>query len=194
MSGMNRSVGLSAKERRFRARRQQIMDVAVDIAEREGWGAVTTRRLAQAIDYSQPVIYQHFANRDDLLHSIAIDGFAALNDQVEAVATLHTPGCLEDLCRTYLEFARGNPGRYEVMFSMPTSITFDSAETPLAPQRAFKTLRDFINQNTDQDPDADAEFFWAVCHGLASLAAAGRIPNDRLEPHIETLSRLLTAK
>lgn len=194
MSGLNLPTGPGAKERRFRARRQQIMDIAVDIAEREGWEAVTTRRLAQAIDYSQPVIYQHFANRDDLLRSIAIEGFAALSDQVEAVAKLHTPASLEDLCRTYLQFARDNPGRYEVMFSVPTSIPFDSPDTPAAPQQAFTTLRDLITQNTDPDPDATTEFFWAACHGLASLLAAGRIPKNRLETHIQTLGRLSTVK
>lgn len=183
---------LTAKERRYLARREQIMEVALNIAAREGWAAVTTRRLAQAIDYSQPVIYQHFTSRDDLLRSIAIDGFAALSDQVETLATTLGSVSLEDLCRSYLNFARDNPSRYEAMFSLPTSIPFDSPDTPDAPQRAFKFLRALICHHTRQDPDTAAEFFWATCHGMATLIAAGRIPNERLEPHIANVGHLFT--
>lgn len=181
---------LSAKERRYLARREQIMEVALQIAAGEGWGAVTTRRLAQAIDYSQPVIYQHFASRDDLLRTIAIDGFAALSDHVETLATTHLPVSLGELCRTYLDFARSNPSRYEAMFSLPTSITFDARDTPDAPQRAFNSLRTLIARHTGQDPDTAAEFFWATCHGLASLIAAGRIPDERLDAHVANVVHL----
>lgn len=191
---MNGEGGLRPKERRFLARRRQIIDVALDIAERDGWAAVTTRRLAQAIDYSQPVIYQHFASRDDLLRAIAIEGFAALADQIHAIATTPTPPSLENLCRTYLEFARDHPGRYETMFSTPISITFDAPDTPDAPQRAFYSLRSLIaQQHPGHDPDTAAELFWAACHGLATLIAAGRIPAQRLETHIASISRLFNS-
>ncbi len=182
---------ISAKQRRFIARRQQIIDVALDLAERDGWAAVTTRRLAQAIDYSQPVIYQHFASRDQLLRAIAIDGFASLADQLQAITTTPISPSLEHLCRTYLEFAQDHPARYEAMFSAPTSITFDAPDTPEAPQRAFSALRSLIaHQHPEEDPDTAAELFWAACHGLATLIAAGRIPNQRLETHIDSISHL----
>lgn len=63
--------------------------------------------------------------------------------------------------------------------------------------RARRLDTDCLQRSRQDKPHltgATAEFFWAACHGLASLLAAGRIPNDRLEPHIETLGRLLTAK
>lgn len=184
--------GPSAKERRYLARRGQIMEVALEIAAREGWGAVTTRRLAQAIDYSQPVIYQHFTSRDDLLRAIAVDGFAALSDQVEALGTTRGPVGLGDLCRSYLDFARDNPRRYEAMFTLPSSIAFDAPDTPDAPRRAFNSLRSRVAQHTGQDPDTAAEFFWATCHGLASLIIAGRIPDERREAHITNVGHLFT--
>src|SRR6478672_1548091 len=49
------------RERELAQRRQLIIESARELAEAEGWSAVTTRRLADKIEYSQPVLYQHFA-------------------------------------------------------------------------------------------------------------------------------------
>ena len=56
---------MSIRERREREqaeRRRLIVTAARELAEAEGWDAVTTRRLAAEIEYSQPVLYSHFAN------------------------------------------------------------------------------------------------------------------------------------
>ena len=48
---------MSEKARRQEQRRRAIIAAARDRAESEGWTAVTTRHLADAIGYSQPVLY-----------------------------------------------------------------------------------------------------------------------------------------
>lgn len=70
------SVAIEDRRRRdSEARHRLIVDTARGLAEREGWDAVTTRRLATEIEYSQPVIYKHFASMDDLAAAVALDGF-----------------------------------------------------------------------------------------------------------------------
>jgi hypothetical protein len=49
------------------ARHALIIQTARQIAETDGWDAVTTRRLAETIEYSQPVLYSHFANKDAIV-------------------------------------------------------------------------------------------------------------------------------
>lgn len=178
----------SPKDRRHTARRHQIMEAALAIAQQDDWQAVTTRRLAEAIDYSQPVLYQHFTNRDDLLRAIAEDGFITLANAIRPAADADS-GPLESACRAYLSFAESQPRLYEVMFSLPTTLQFDSPNTPAALRDTFDHLASLIAQEHDGDPEAAAEFFWAACHGLASLIAAGRIPRDRLAAHISRVVR-----
>ena len=48
------------------------------LAEREGWDAVTTRRLSTEIEYSQPVLYKHFASMEDIVEAVALEGFGEL--------------------------------------------------------------------------------------------------------------------
>lgn len=110
------------KQRRLLARRRQILDTALQLAEEEGWQAVTTRRLADAIDYSQPVIYQHFENRDELIHTLVIEGFIALTDRVHAVAQSATITLLEDLAKAYIDFGSTRRRLYEAMFTHPTEL------------------------------------------------------------------------
>jgi AcrR family transcriptional regulator len=49
-------------------RRDQVIRAARDLAEADGWPAVTMRRLAGELGVTQPVLYSAFAGRsDDLL-------------------------------------------------------------------------------------------------------------------------------
>src|SRR6516164_8047077 len=72
------------RERERAARRRLIITTARRLAEAEGWDAVTTRRLSAEIEYSQPVLYKHFAGMEQIAEAVAIDGFGELAE------TLHT--------------------------------------------------------------------------------------------------------
>jgi hypothetical protein len=70
------------QERRARERqqrRQVILDAARELAEAEGWESVTTRRLADRIEYSQPVLYSHFEGKDAIVSAVALEGFSELS-------------------------------------------------------------------------------------------------------------------
>ena len=60
-------------------RKDRIVTVAREIAEVDGWSAVTVRRLADAIGFSQPVLYGHFPDgRDGIVRAVALAGFARI--------------------------------------------------------------------------------------------------------------------
>src|SRR4029453_15407248 len=74
-------------DRRLRdraARRRLIVATARALAEREGWDAVTTRRLSTEIEYSQPVLYKHFASMEDIVEAVALEGFGELAEALSA--------------------------------------------------------------------------------------------------------------
>ena len=68
-------------ERKPRSRehtRIGIMLTAKDIARREGWQAVSIRKIADAIEYSAPIVYEYFDSKDVLLNEIRDEGFLFL--------------------------------------------------------------------------------------------------------------------
>src|ERR1700693_4881208 len=78
---------MAIEDRRAReraARRQLITATARKLAEEEGWDAVTTRRLSTEIEYSQPVLYKHFSGMEDIVASVAVQGFGELAGALSA--------------------------------------------------------------------------------------------------------------
>ncbi|MGO6901486.1 TetR/AcrR family transcriptional regulator, partial [Rhizobium ruizarguesonis] len=72
-------MGIAERKSRERAgREERIVAAARAVAESEGWDAVTIRRLAKEIEYSQPILYSHFASRDAIVAAVAVEGFKEL--------------------------------------------------------------------------------------------------------------------
>ena len=77
---------MSIAERRERQRAERyelILATARELAEAEGWDAVTTRRLAELIDYSQPVLYSHFKGKADIMAAVATSRIRGTCDAIE---------------------------------------------------------------------------------------------------------------
>src|SRR3954452_23501084 len=115
-------------ERRERERTQRerlIVTTARDLAEAEGWDAVTTRRLAEQIEYSQPVLYSHFKGKDAIMAAVAVEGFAELAAELRAART-GAPGpqaALAAAAGAYAHFAETRPVLYEAMFTNAVDLT-----------------------------------------------------------------------
>lgn len=54
-------------------RRQQLLDVAAKMFAESSYGGVTTASLAKAAGVTEPVLYQHFAGKDELYHAVLRD-------------------------------------------------------------------------------------------------------------------------
>jgi AcrR family transcriptional regulator len=172
---------MSIEDRRERdrvARRRLIVGTARKLAEAEGWDAVTTRRLSTEIEYSQPVLYKHFAGMEQIADAVALDGFAEL---AEAVRTARSDAddardALTRAAHAYVDFARDNPAVYDAMFTRVTALRFAAEDTPPQLEEAFTALHQAVAMvATEQDVDTLTEVFWAALHGLVTLGRTGRL-------------------
>jgi AcrR family transcriptional regulator len=145
-------------------------------AEREGWSAVTIRRLADEIEHSQPVLYSHFENRDAIVAAVAIVGFREITTALQEAAREagdHRQA-LENVASAYLAFALEHPALYEAMFTLPTGLRFAEVETRSELKAAFDSLAAVFTLFRT-DVTLATETFWASLHGLAELERSGRI-------------------
>ena len=184
---------MATEDRRAReraARRQLIVDTARQVAEAEGWDAVTTRRLSTEIEYSQPVLYKHFSGMDQVAAAVAVDGFAELARRLGTGRTdAETPGdALTRIARGYLDFARDNPAVYDAMFTGRTTLHFAQADTPPELVAAFGGLREAVSLIAGEaDADTLTEVFWAALHGLVSLSRGGRLRPEYERERVDAL-------
>src|SRR5215469_7672813 len=119
---------MSVSERRERdraSREQLIVTAARELAEAEGWDAVTTRRLAERVEYSQPVLYSHFADgKAGIVRAVALEGFSELAAELRRARTAapSADAAVRAVASAYLGFAESRPAVYDAMFVMPTDI------------------------------------------------------------------------
>jgi AcrR family transcriptional regulator len=148
------------------------------LAEAEGWDAVTTRRLSTEIEYSQPVLYKHFAGMEQIAEAVAIDGFGELADVCSAASSGAgtASDALTRVAHAYLDFARDNPAVYDAMFTRATTLHFAAKDTPPQLEAAFAGLRQAVGVVADEhDADTLTEVFWAALHGLVTLTRTRRL-------------------
>lgn len=193
MSSGARIGGMSAQERKERERahrHQLIVATARELAESQGWDAVTTRRLAERIEYSQPVLYSHFRGKREIVGAVALEGFAELTAAIRRAVT-GRPGGRAAVCAlatAYVEFAERNPALYDAMFLLDAGLPFADPATPASLREAFTTLVDTLGGVAgDTEPGLFVEVFWSALHGLATLTRSGRLPPDGASQRLEVL-------
>lgn len=172
------------------ARHRLILETARNLAEAEGWDAVTTRRLSTEIEYSQPVLYKHFASMEAIAEALAIDGFSELAGALRAARTSadSSESPLIPMAHAYLAFARDNPALYDAMFIRATGLRFAAEDTPAPLVEAFNELRTAIaTVSGERDVDTLTEVFWAALHGLIMLDRGGRVRPQHAGERIKLL-------
>uniref|UniRef100_UPI002741F807 TetR/AcrR family transcriptional regulator n=1 Tax=Actinoplanes sp. RD1 TaxID=3064538 RepID=UPI002741F807 len=173
------------KERERADRERLIVATARELAEQQGWDAVTTRRLADRIEYSQPVLYSHFRGKREIIGAVALQGAAELAAALRAATAAATGprARVLALARAYLGFAAANPAVYDAMFQLDGGLAFARDDTPEPLRDAFAALQETLRDPAGDgvDPGLFTELFWASLHGLATLARAGRLPERDTE-------------
>ncbi|GAB7184629.1 TetR/AcrR family transcriptional regulator [Kitasatospora sp. Ki12] len=179
------------KERERAVRERLIVATARELAERQGWEAVTTRRLAERIEYSQPVLYSHFRGKREIIGAVALEGAAEMAAALRAAArAADGPRArVAALARAYLDFAERNPAVYDAMFQLDGGLAFADEETPEPLKDAFAALLETLGEvaGAGVHPALFTELFWAGLHGLATLTRAGRLPPEDTERRVELL-------
>src|SRR5438270_2527286 len=170
--------------------RQSILSAAREIAAEEGWHAVTTRKLAERIEYSQPTIYEYFENKEAILLALLRYGYEQLVAvmQVAFTSTDDPETRLLAMGEAYWDFAFRSPELYQVMHGL-AGIPFGypvggNAEPPVEIRQSFGLAREAVQQWADakgvEIPHINdlVEARRSLIHGLITLAMAGRIAGE----------------
>jgi AcrR family transcriptional regulator len=105
------------KTRQKQALRERILDAARRIVVREGFAALSMRKIADAIEYSPATLYLHFASRDEIARALCAEGYAQLLSSFEPLAHIADPAeRLKALGRAYIAFGVEHPETYRLIF------------------------------------------------------------------------------
>ncbi|MFJ9853050.1 TetR/AcrR family transcriptional regulator [Streptomyces sp. NPDC101150] len=185
------------KERERAHRHRLIIATARELAESHGWDAVTTRRLAERIEYSQPVLYSHFRGKREIVGAVALEGFTELTTTIRRAVADGPAGraAVAALAGAYVDFAERNPALYDAMFLLDTGLPFADAATPAPLREAFEALLDTLGDVAgDAEPALFVEVFWSALHGLVALTRSGRLPPSEAPRRLDLLVERLAGR
>ena len=125
---------IERKKREKENIRTSILEAALTIAKSEGWKAVTIRKIAKAIEYTSPIVYEYFKNKDDLFWEIILLGFRKLLQQGEAKLELvqNPKEKLLALSLAHWDFAFENRELYSLMFNLERPYPNEEAQKGIA--------------------------------------------------------------
>ncbi len=172
----------SRRARERASTRERIIEAALHVLETEGVAALTIRRIATDIEYSAPVVYQHFANKDALVLELVAHGHRLMLTRFRQAA--EEPVIDRRMMRIaseYVRFAGEHPHLYEVM----NGTVVDADERRRAAEPAIAVLKELLatwsaaHDVVLAEPDEACEIIWGTLYGMASLGYLGTVGRER---------------
>jgi AcrR family transcriptional regulator len=172
---------MGVQERRQRERtqiREKILDAALEVFAKEGVEGVTMRALADAIEYSPPVIYAHFHDKEAIIRELCYRQLRELAREFSAFSDLDPIERIRRIGYSYADFAVEHPSHFRFMFLMFHPLPDDDEVGKDDPQRnAYAFLRHTVKDGLAAglfrpeytDAEEIAQLCWASAHGLVAL-------------------------
>ena len=149
------------------SRRNEIVNAASRILERDGSGGLTMRAIAADLGIRAPSLYKHIADKRELeiaLVAGAIEDQARIFEEIAKTSDDPVPG----IAAAYRAWALEHPHLYSLMNDRP--LPRDELPEGLE-ERAVRPLLKALEGDTDR-----ARAAWAFAHGMVTLELAGRFP------------------
>lgn len=192
---------MASKDRILRLKeetRHNILKAALKIGKKEGWQALSMRKIADEIEYTAPIIYEYFANKDALLSELTRKGFAILSKKMQEAKSRHRLPAkqLEAMWIAYWNFAFEQKEFYQLMYGVEMSccIYEQAAGDDIAkPADLIYPVMEEVMKNRKPTEDEIWKWyytFWSVVHGLISINIVQQCVSDDLNDQV--LSNAIT--
>ncbi|MVM36604.1 TetR family transcriptional regulator [Spirosoma sp. HMF3257] len=172
---------LERRQRQKTEVKTSILQAAWQLVLEEGWQALSIRKIADAIEYSVPVIYSHFENKDAILQEFTREGFQLLTEEVirHRDSQPEASQQLEAIATGYWNFAFANKEYYQLMFGLgipPCEQVNQVAEMKQFSDVLIAVIQEAIRGSKQPEVDAFLKFhtYWSILHGLVSIQMIDR--------------------
>ncbi|MDF2432073.1 MAG: hypothetical protein JWP44_1704 [Mucilaginibacter sp.] len=156
--------------------RVNILDASLQIVKEEGWQALSMRKIADVIEYTAPIIYEYFSNKEAILLELTRKGFLLLARDMKAAKEKHRLPAkqLEAMWFAYWNFAFAEKELYQVMFGVDVNCCelgkiMPEADVPA--DMVCEVIKDLMSPHKPTEDEVCTTYytFWSVIHGLVSI-------------------------
>ena len=185
---------MASKDRILRLKeetRTNILIAARHIVKDEGWQALSMRKIADKIEYTAPIIYEYFANKEAILLELTKNGYNVLSgDLQQAKNKHHLPAKqLEAMWKAYWDFAFREKEYYQLMFGVEMSCCVFQEKFPEVEHPAdliCEVITELMGSKNPSEDEVCRRYytFWSVVHGLVSINIVRKGVSDELNLQI----------
>jgi len=172
--------------------REQILDVAQDLIQREGIDAVSFRTLAEKVGIKSASVHYHFPKKDDLVLELTTRYTAAFGETLADIErTKHTA---RTRLRRLVEIFQETNSQEKICYCATLALVSNhlAAESRLAARDFFVQLRGWIEDVLRHGAEKD-EFELAMSVPAVGRAIAAALEGALLIDHLEGTSGNLDA-
>jgi len=175
-------LGITERKQKHKEQvRANILQTAWQLVLQQGWQALSIRNIADAIEYSVPVIYSHFVNKEDLLKEFYKEGFRLLAEELNKSKQKHrtAENQLFAIGKAYWDFAFKNREYYQLMFGVNLECCYKgkmTEEKTVVRELMKSAISKVVEENnTKVDTALKTSTFWCIMHGFVSINFTDRL-------------------
>ncbi|SHE71519.1 TetR/AcrR family transcriptional regulator [Pedobacter caeni] len=185
---------MGSKERIQRLKeetRLNILDAALEIVKEDGWQSLSMRKIADKIEYTAPIIYEYFANKEGILLELTRKGYIILLQELKAAKGKYQLPAdqLEGMWLAYWNFAFKYKELYQLMYGVDMNCCEVMKAFPEAEGTTniiCDTIKELMTANPINDDLVCRKYFtfWSVVHGLISINFVRKGTDNETNQHI----------
>jgi AcrR family transcriptional regulator len=177
---------MGISERRLKEKeklRDTILKTAWEMVKEEGWQSLSIRKIADAIDFSVPVIYDYFESKEAILEEFAREGAFLLTKSIKQAKEKHGDPVeqLKAMALAYWDFALRNKEYYRLMFGVGMACCencqcFEGAER--FDSYIIESISTLLKKNRKTKVEVCLKYhtYTSILHGLVSIKLTGSTP------------------
>ena len=185
---------MGSKERIARLKeetRLNILDASLEIVKEEGWHSLSMRKIADKIEYTAPIIYEYFSNKEGILLELTRKGYIILAGEVRAAKEKHEAPAeqLEAMWIAYWDFAFKYKELYQLMYGVDMNcceLKKSMPEAELADDLIYEVIEKIMTVKNPPEDLVCRKFytFWSIIHGLISINLVNKGRNEEMNQRI----------
>lgn len=185
---------MGSKERIQRQKedtRKSILAAALQIVKQEGWAALSMRKIADVIEYTAPIIYEYFPNKEGILLELTRQGYISLGLKVKEARDRKKSAeeQLEAMWLAYWDFAFEEKEFYQLMYGVQVNCCELYKKMPEAEYTTdlfYDAIEKLLTKQPVSEDTSCLKYytFWSLIHGLISINLVQKGANDEINQEI----------
>jgi len=172
--------------------KQELIDCAFKLCERDGYTKLSIRSLAKESGVSQTAPYRHFETKETLYASVATEGFKKLSKALHIDADKKiTKKHLVEIGCSYIGFGLKNANTYDLMFGTAVGNFAHYPELLESANATYENMRLSFSKLANDNDEVIAFkciTLWSMVHGLVGILRKVQVVGDNFEEGVGPIS------